>query len=159
MGPIRQPAWWAVLAAVSVAAGPGCRGRTAPTDKNAGELRQMLGDADPAVRAQGAFGLSRKGADAAATVPELIERLKDPQAGVRQSAASALGASGSADAVAPLAEALGDPEWAVRRQAALALGQLGPAAKPALPAVRRLARDPNGLVRKAAAEAEAKVTR
>src|SRR5262245_65529732 len=88
MGSIRRSAWWAVVA-VSLAAAVGCRGRTAPTARGGGELRQMLADPDPTVRGQGALGLSQKPEEAAAAVPALVGLMKDADANVRQSAASA----------------------------------------------------------------------
>jgi HEAT repeat protein len=55
--------------------------------------------------------------------------------------------------VPALGDALGDSEWAVRRQAAIALGHIGPDARPAIPALQKVSRDPDPLVRKAAQQA------
>ena len=56
-----------------------------------------------------------------------------------------------------LTEALKDPAWGVRRHAALALGDIGPAARPALPRLEALRKDPDSLVRKAAQVSAGKV--
>jgi HEAT repeat protein len=122
--------------------------------KSVSELEQMLRNPDPAVQAQGAFGLSQMGPAAREAVPALVECLKKESI-VRQKAALALGAIGedASESVPALAELLRDPEWTVRRQAAMALGRIGPAAGKALPELERLKLDPDTLVRKAAAEA------
>jgi HEAT repeat protein len=132
----------------------GCRVRPPYEGKGVAELEQMLRDANPAVQAQAAYGLSRLGSEARYAVPALIDALKK-QSLVRQNAALALGQIGpdARDAVPALAAALGDSEWAVRRQAAIALGRIGPSARPAIPALQKLRRDPDPLVRKAAQEA------
>jgi len=57
-------------------------------------------------------------------VAELIERLKDKDAGVRESAAKALGKIGE-PAVEPLIRALKDKDENVRDGAAAALGKIG----------------------------------
>jgi HEAT repeat protein len=55
--------------------------------------------------------------------------------------------------VAPLIEALSDPEALVRLAAVQALGIIGPPAKPAVPTLWRLIRDPDETVREAALRA------
>ena len=114
----------------------------------------MLADSDPAVQVQGAFGLSRKGAEAQPATASLIRVLNSPNALVRQQACLALGSIGplAAEAGPALITALADPEWTVRRQAAIALGRIGPLAAVETP-LKNCAGDPNSLVRKAAAEA------
>ena len=128
-----------------------CRGRAPYAGKSAAELERMLGDPNPTVQAQGAYGLSRLGAEARSAVPALVDALKKSRP-VRQNAALALGQMGrhARDAVPALCEALGDSDWAVRRQAALALGKIGAEARSAIPALQRLSRDPDRLVRSAA---------
>jgi HEAT repeat protein len=63
-------------------------------------------------------------------VPALIEALADPEPGVRDAVATALGALGRTAklAVPFLAEALHDPNRFVRQAAAVALEQIDPAA-------------------------------
>jgi HEAT repeat protein len=131
-----------------------CRSKLPYEGKNAAELEQMLRDPNPAVQAQGAFGLSRLGPEARAAVPALMDALKKDRL-VRKNAALALGQIGpdARDAVPALSEALGDSEWAVRRQAALALGQIGPEARKAIPGLQKVSRDPDPLVRQAAQKA------
>ena len=134
----------------------GCGHKPPYEGRSGAELRRMLADANPAVRVQGAQGLSLHGAEARPAVPELTQALQSPDALLRAQSALALGAIGpdARDAVPALTTALADPEWSVRRQAALALGRIGPDARAAAPALRRLQReDPNGLVRKAAEQA------
>lgn len=88
---------------------------------------QELGTADDAVRL-------------------LIDALSDAQPQVRRFSAAALGASGSAHAVAPLAKALlEDNSVAVRRTAGDALSDLGDVS--AQPAACKALSDPNKLVR------------
>jgi HEAT repeat protein len=134
-------------------------GRKPPYDgKSVAELEGMLRDVDPAVQAQGAFGLSRLGAEARGAVPALIEALSKDGL-VRQHAALALGQIGpdAKAAVPALTDALHAPEWAVRRQAALALGHIGPDARTAIPALKKLSSDPHQLVRKSGQEALGKI--
>jgi HEAT repeat protein len=126
-------------------------------NRSVGQLRRMLESADPRVQAQGALGLSLHGSGAREAVPRLIELLSSSDATVRQQAALALGKIGAAarEAVPALEGSLGDDDWALRRQAALALGSIGdPKARPAL---EKLRRDPNKLVRQAAAGSLAKL--
>jgi hypothetical protein len=142
------------LAAISCA-------RKAPYEgKSIGQLEAMLHDANPAVQAQGAYGLGLHGAEASSAVPTLSEALRSEHVIVRQKAAIALGQIGpdARTAVPQLTEALRDPEWTVRRNAAVSLGQVGTEARSALPALQRLRKDPEHLVRKAAQEALAKVS-
>jgi HEAT repeat protein len=138
----------------------GCARKLPFEGKSVAELQTMLQDSDPAIQAQGAFGLSRLGAESAPAVPALIESLQSPDPLVRQHSALALGEIGpeAAQAVQALMGALADPEWTVRRQAALALGRLGERARPSVGPLRKLQRrDPNSLVRKAAQEALGKI--
>jgi HEAT repeat protein len=140
---------------------PACHGKRPPyQDKSVAELERMLGDPDPVVQAQGAFGLSQAGEKALPAVPALSEALKSKESQVRQNAALALGRIGpqARAALAPLTEVLQDEDWPVRRQAAIALGHLHEEAKPALPALEKLAGvDTNTQVRKVAREAIAKI--
>jgi HEAT repeat protein len=127
-----------------------CRARPPYEAKSAAELERMLRDPNPAVQAQGAYGLSRLGHKARSAVPTLIAALKKDSL-VRQNAALALGQIGpdARDAVPALSETLSDSDWPVRRQAALALGRIGPEARQAIPVLQKLRRDPDPLVRKA----------
>jgi HEAT repeat protein len=140
-----------LLALVFVSA---CRTKPPYDGKEAVELENMLRDPNPAVQAQGAFGLSRLGPAARSAVPSLIEALSKDRP-VRQNAALALGQIGpdAREAVPALGEALSDSEWAVRRQAALALGQIGPEARKVIPGLQKVSRDPDPLVRQAAQKA------
>jgi HEAT repeat protein len=137
-----------------------CRTKPPYENRSAAELERMLQDPNPAVQAQGAYGLSRLGHEARSAVPSLIAALKKDTL-VRQHAALALGQVGPAarEAVPPLCETLGDSEWPVRRQAALALGRIGLEARPAIPKLQKLRGDPDPLVRKAAQDAIQKIQR
>jgi len=132
----------------------GCRAKVPYEGKTAAELEQMLRNPNPAVQAQGAFGLSRLGPEARSAVPALIDALKKDSL-VRKNAALALGQVGPAarDAVPSLRDALTDSDWAVRRQAALALGEMGAEARQAIPALQKASRDSDSLVRQAAQKA------
>ena len=57
----RKPARCALLCLALLA---GCRSRAPHEGKSAAQLEAMLRSADPAVQAQGAYGLSRLGAEA-----------------------------------------------------------------------------------------------
>jgi HEAT repeat protein len=153
---MRRGSWLPFLLVCAAA----CRGKAPYEGKSVAELERMLRDPDPAVQTQGAFGLSRVGAEALPAVPALTEALKSPQSIVRQNAALALGQIGpeAKDAVPALTAVLRDREWAVRRQVVVALGQIGPDARSAA-AVEKLRQDPDSLVRKAAAEALKKIRR
>jgi HEAT repeat protein len=139
----------------------GCSGKATPDGKSTADFERMLHDANPAIQAQGAFGLSRLGPDARSAVPSLIEALKkDPP--VRRNAALALGEIGpdARDAVPALREALKDSEWMVRWQAAQALGKIGPEARQAIPELQKLADEPNDrLMSKAARESLQQISR
>jgi hypothetical protein len=75
----------------------------------------------------------------------LLNALRDPDAGVRMSAASALQSwNKRLDLVVPaLTAVLSDTNASVRGNAATALGQLGPAAKSAVPEIIKLLQDTN----------------
>ena len=137
-----------------------CHSKPPYEGKSAADLERMLGDPNPAVQAQGAYGLSRLGHEARSAVPALIAALKKDSA-VRQNAALALGQIGpeAQDAVPALCEILHDSEWPVRRQAALALGHIGAEARQAIPVLQKLIRDPDPLVRKAAQDALRQIRR
>jgi HEAT repeat protein len=134
----------------------GCGSQPPYEGKTVDELTRMLRDADPTVQSQGAYGLSRLGAEAAPATPALIDALRDNDVDVRRHAALALGEIGPAAraAVPALTELLRDGAWTVRRQAAVALGRIGPEAQSAVPALEKLIReDADDLVRKAAQQA------
>src|SRR6516165_3447043 len=69
----------------------GCGSRPPYEGKSVAQLEKMLQDADPAVQAQGAFGLSQHGPAAKEATPALAMALKSEQVAVRQNAALALG--------------------------------------------------------------------
>ncbi len=113
----------------------GC-GRKPPYEgRSVAELERMLDDSNPTVQMQGAFGLSKHGAEARPAIPARSVRCNRPIRCCASRRRLALGQIGAADgeAVPALAAALRDPEWTVRRQAAVALGRSG--RRPAPPRV------------------------
>jgi HEAT repeat protein len=115
----------AVLFCVALAVA-GCRGKSPYEGKSAAELEAMLRSDDPAVQAQGAYGLSRLGPEARPAVHALIAALKEKTTLVRERAALALGQIGpdARAAVPALAEVLRDPDHLVRKAAQEALPKL-----------------------------------
>src|SRR5260370_31785977 len=83
------------------------------------------------------------------SVPGLTESLKDPDPGVRYTAAFTLGTycADAREAVPALAETLKDPDKNVRAGAAYALAEIGPDALPAVPAPQEALNDPDPKVR------------
>ena len=92
-------------------------------------------------------------------VPALVLALKDPEARVRNAAASALWGLGpkAHDAVPTLAEALADNDDGVRLGVVMALESIGRDSAAAVPALARAVRDRDGNVRLWAAKALAKI--
>src|SRR5439155_1426082 len=96
-------------------------------------LRTELHDKSPTKRKYAAGALGRIGPEAKAAAHELARLLKDPDAGVRQAAAEALGRTEPTTAtVVELSRLLKDPEAGVRTSAVFALGAIGPEAKAAV---------------------------
>jgi HEAT repeat protein len=129
------------------------------------ELAEALDDEEPAVRMNVAILLHRLGPEARPAVPALIKALKREgnQTNLRafhftiqEMAALALGraSAGTAEGVPALTAFLEDAGTAERREyAARALGAVGSEARPAVPQLRPLLKDPSGVVREAAEEA------
>lgn len=88
-------------------------------------------------------------------LPQLIEKLKNPDARIRHAAAFRIRETGETGkfAVPMLIQALRDPDSDVRWVAAGTLGELKSNAADALPALKRLSEDVNPQVRRAAADA------
>lgn len=120
-------------------------------------LIDMLGVADPRLRARAATTLWGLGANAKAAAPALAKALADQDVEVRRAAASALGNMGvdAEPAVPALIEALDRDDPALRQLAAKALGAVGPAARSALPALERAGRSEG--IHAAAEEARKKI--
>ncbi|MDB5305857.1 MAG: putative lyase [Gemmataceae bacterium] len=122
-GTLPGPALWAKVA---LAAADG------DVTKAAGIVRDGLADRSLAVRTAAAEALVLVG-PTAADVPALVRLSREPAAGAKEAAATALGriGPGAKDAVAQLAKLLNDRDGDVRIAAAEALGRIGPAAVPA----------------------------
>ena len=132
-------------------------------DRPMGDWIKDLADADPEVRRGAAFALGKIGADGgtAQVVAALTHSLGDPDAAVRDFAASGLGdvltAPGDGgktywkQAAGALQAALKDKEPRVRRSAAYALGAFGADAAPARDDLIAAAGDASPLVRQNAA--------
>lgn len=118
------------------------------TTENLAELGQILASApDPVTRGLAAIALRDKGKSSLPALPVLIAALKDPEVSVRMMSANAISAIGAdaAPAVPALIEAgsAKDEQVHVLRAVAAALGNIGkPAATPALPLLKQLARIP-----------------
>jgi HEAT repeat protein len=116
------------------------------------ELTKIAGDGSllPKTRWEAIRTLQKIGPEAKPAVPALIKALGDENDLVREHAAEALGEIGDPMAAPHLIRVLTDRATMVRRDAVRSLGQLGPAAKDALPAVKKLLEDKEDLVRDAA---------
>ncbi len=124
--------------------------RDADADAAHAGLAVAAADADPGVRAAAMRALAGRsdGAEHAALV---IDALRDGDAGVRAYAARAAGWLGLPAAWDGVVGLLADTDADVRLQALGALGRLDAARAAALPAVARLADDPDARVARAAA--------
>jgi len=125
--------------------------RGLPLSFYAAELARTHG----AARAENLRAIGAFGADAGTAVSNVTQNLRDPEAGVRVAAASALSQMGPASeqAVPALAAALTDNDARVRSMAAVALRSLGPRAESAVPALIRALSDSAPYVRAPAADA------
>jgi HEAT repeat protein len=113
-------------------------------------LRDALSSDDPIVRREALRSIGklkdRAPLDLAAVLPLLVDRMKDPDQGVRAVSATYLGIihEGAADAVPALIAGLDDTDAEVRRASAAALGSFAPElAARALPALRKASSDRN----------------
>lgn len=137
----------------------------------AGDVLKSLAVNDPSAVTALASGLRQKDADARQTAARLLkeigpaarpataalcEALRDPDPVIRGRAGQALCRIG-APAVPSLVAALGEQDVEVRRATASILGRIGPAAREALPALRRALQDPDAEVRLMAKEAQRKI--
>ena len=125
-------------------------------ERRAADLVEDLRSPDAAAVARAVRQLVEMGEPA---VPALVQALRDPEARVRNAAASALWGLGpkAHDAVPTLAEALADNDDGVRLGVVMALESIGRDAAAAVPALARAVRDRDGNVRLWAAKALAKI--
>jgi HEAT repeat protein len=110
---------------------------------------------NPEGRVLAASILAHIGPPAKAAVPELIEIAKtDKNPAAKREALMALGSIGGAEAGASVATAaLGDPDEKVVIAACYALAKMGPAAKEAVPALKKLAESGDDAIREEAGKA------
>jgi len=111
------------------------------------ELAKALSDPNPVTRGLAAMALRNEGQKALPALPQLTAALKDPDPNVRLMAGNAIAAIGpqAAPAVNALMSACSvkDEQIHVLRACAAALGEIGkPAATPALPLLKELAKMP-----------------
>jgi hypothetical protein len=125
-------------------------------DEAAAVLAGLVDDPDRGLRDSALMVLAQIGRPAAATLPVLQERLtQEPDAGLRLRICTGVRGIGGDDprVVAILTTALSDPDQTVRLAGANQLRLIGAGAGKAAPALERLANDPWGFVREAAAGA------
>jgi HEAT repeat protein len=135
---------------------PGCGGEPVFNGQPLSAWFAVLDDpaADPGLRSQATNLLTELGTKDKTVLAGLIRSVKHGSYG----AADVLGRIGpvgdhTADVVAALAEAVKNKESrGVRTAAARALTKFGPSARPALPALFEMLKDPNPVTRQAAAE-------
>ena len=150
------------LALLGALAGGAARGQSF-LGKRLPEWLAGLDNRDASVRRSAAFALGKMGADGYRAVPGLVRHLgQDPDAGVRQASAAALGDVAAAmrgggralwgDTGAALEKALrDDADPRVKRSAAYALGCFGSNADGAAGALRKALKDGSASVRQNAA--------
>ncbi len=144
-------------------------GRLVFLRKSVDTWRNELVQSQAAQRRSAAFALGRMGVEARQAVPELARRvLQDPDAGVRDAAAAAIGdivrdfKGGDAgqiwtNAGGTLVKALNDSDERVRRSAAYALGTFGPPGVGATEYLVKALKDDKPSVRQNAAWAVGKI--
>jgi HEAT repeats len=132
-------------------------------DRDIAGLVEQLSSADSSLRlrAAKALGAYRAGADTA--LPALIIALGDQDGDVRRAVIGAIrliqpGVGPSKELLQALTLDLKDPDDAIRLQAVRALGKYGTAAASAAPALEALLADPEKDIRKAAADALARIS-
>jgi HEAT repeat protein len=116
-------------------------------------LIEGLADKDAMVRGRAAEALGKFKEKARFAVPGLCARLKDADSWVRNRACFSLGYIGDERAVPALIDALKKPGETERVAAICGLGLIGPAASPAIPYLRALAKDKDKDIRDAVDEA------
>lgn len=127
-------------------------------------LRAALSNPDPIVRRESLRSIGklkeRAALETRLVLPLLVDRMKDPDEGVRAVAATYLGIihEGATEAIPALIAGLNDPDVEVRQASAAALASFEPEeAAPALPALRKAARDRNPDVAREAGRAVIKL--
>ena len=120
------------------------------------KLTDLAKSGEIRIRRAAIRSLGKIGKPSLPALPDLIAfTTSDPESGVREQSAEAIGDIGpaAAEGIPALVKALHDPDRMVRRDAVRALGQMGPAAKGVLVEVEVLVNDPEEVVRTAATRA------
>lgn len=125
-------------------------------------LVELLQDESRSVEARwnAARTIGKIGPEAVSAVPALMKFLKDKDGTLREHCAEAIGDIGPGvgpEAITALIPVLSDPVTRVRRDAVRSLGYIGPAAREAVPEIKKLVEDKEEMVREAARAALKKV--
>ncbi|MBI2823842.1 MAG: HEAT repeat domain-containing protein [Planctomycetia bacterium] len=170
IGPAAQAAVPALAALVSsadlvvvrdAAAALGAIGPSA--SKAVPSITALLGKSDSSVGYAAAIALGKIGPAAKSAVPQLLKQINAKEPLLTVASVWAVrrldpGNKTVAPAAVPvLTGALASKQEIMRAQAAAALGDLGPAARDAIPALKKLSDDPQAEVRRAATDALAKI--
>jgi HEAT repeat protein len=149
-----------VLVALLALTNAPSHGQSAFLNRNLGDwVRELENSTRPSNRRSAAFALGRMGIAAVYTIPDLARRISsDPDAGVRDMAAAAVGdivlsmkgyspseqwkAAGKT-----LEDALAHDDPRVRRSAAYAIGSFGKVGAPAVSSLKKVLRDKHACVR------------
>jgi HEAT repeat protein len=107
-----------------------------PTKEAVSAILPLLHDRNARVRREVVVGLTALHADASQALPEMVKLASDDDDDVRFALAKSLAGMGS-EAIPTLTELLDDKSTSVRVHAARSLGQMGPAARDAVPALKR----------------------
>jgi HEAT repeat protein len=119
-------------------------------------FRELLRDADPAIRVRAVHGLHRTAREGDDIFPKLVGCCRDPHPAVRRAALVAMWEYGSR-AMPLFVQALQDDDASVRREALMILGSHGRAAREKLALIVPLLHDPARDVADAAEKALAQI--
>jgi hypothetical protein len=130
---------------------PGPAAATPPGEKTVDELVRELRSATPHVRVAAADALGAMGPRAEAAIPQLVRALSDENFWAGSAVTDALSAIG-APAVPAVVDVFENGPATVRLRAAMVLHGMGPAARTAVPALRKALQDKTPRMRDLAAQ-------
>ncbi|MBI3820230.1 MAG: HEAT repeat domain-containing protein [Planctomycetes bacterium] len=122
--------------------------------------RNLTADKDVNVRKESAAAIGKIGPKGIKALPILLKSFRqEGDADVRAAISTAIARVGPQvkETHAALADAIGDPSPEIRELALITLGKIGPAARPALPAIEKAAKDTNEKIALAAQTAQLRV--